>query len=149
VGPALSRAARLSRPESVLTADTSVVVAALCAWHDDHERAAEAAGGVSALPAHARVEAYAVLTRLPQGLAVPAVDAAAVLDERFPDPPLMLSARLRVRLLARFADAGIAGGAAYDGLVALEAAEHSLGLLTLDERATRTYARLGVDHRLA
>lgn len=102
-----------------------------------------------ALPAHARIEAYAVLTRLPQGLAVPAVDAAAVLDERFPAAPLTLPARRRASLLARFADAGVAGGAAYDGLVALEAAEHSLVLLTLDERATRTYARLGVDHRPA
>jgi predicted nucleic acid-binding protein len=45
------------------------------------------------------------------------------------------------RLLA---DKRIAGGAVYDGLVALAAQEHHLALATRDERARPTYAALGV-----
>ena len=47
-------------------------MAALSAWHEHHATAAEALEGVAALPAHVRLEAYSVLTRLPAGLAVDA-----------------------------------------------------------------------------
>jgi len=124
-----------------------VVVAALAAWHDRHEAAAEAVMDVRALPAHAMLEAYSVLTRLPAGLAVPAPEAAAVLEERFDDAPLRLEARQRKRLLRSLADAGVHGGASYDALVGLEANAHGQTLLTLDERAQQTYARLGVAYR--
>ena len=53
-----------------MTADASVVVPALSRWHRHYEAAAEALDGVAALPAHVLVESYAVLTRLPGGLAV-------------------------------------------------------------------------------
>jgi hypothetical protein len=122
-------------------------VAALAAWHDRHEAAAAALAEVRALPAHAMLEAYSVLTRLPGGLAVPAAEAAAVLEARFDAAPLRLDARGRRRLLRTFADAGVHGGASYDGLVALEAQAHDETLVTLDERARQTYARLGVAYR--
>jgi toxin FitB len=102
---------------------------------------------VTALPAHVAVEAYSVLTRLPGGLAVPAPLAAEVLADRFPDPPLTLRAAERRGLAQRLAAAGVAGGAAYDGLVALEAASHGATLLTLDRRAQDAYRRLGVPFR--
>ncbi len=71
-----------------MTSDTSAVIAALSAWHEQHESAAQALTHVTALPAHVVVEVYAVLTRLPSGLAVPATMAARVLSRRFADSPL-------------------------------------------------------------
>jgi hypothetical protein len=50
-------------------------------------------------------------------------------------------------VIERFADAGVSGGAACDGLIALEAAAHDETLATLDGRAQRTYRRLGVPYR--
>ena len=119
------------------------MVAALSAWHEQHEAAAEALDGLSALPAHVLLEAYSVLTRLPGGLAVPAHTAASVLTRRFGKTPLSLPRAGRGALLSKLAGAGVFGGASYDGLVALEATAHELTLLTLDERAQDTYRRVG------
>jgi hypothetical protein len=125
-----------------------VVVAALSAWHDRHEDAAAALADVAALPAHVLLEAYSVLTRLPGGLAVPPAAAADVLERRFGDAPLRLGARERRQVLGTLAAAGVHGGASYDALVALEARAHDRTVLTLDERARQTYARLGVAFRV-
>jgi hypothetical protein len=124
------------------------VVAALSAWHEHHEAAAEALAGISALPAHVVLEAYSVVTRLPGGLAVPPASASEVLAERFPARPLTLPVAGRRSLVASLANAGVVGGASYDGLVALEAAAHEQPLLTLDRRAQDTYQRLGVTFRV-
>jgi predicted nucleic acid-binding protein len=133
-----------------VTADTSVVVPALAGWHDNHEAAASALDDVAALPAHVLTEAYAVLTRLPGGLAVAPEAAAAVLASRFGQAPLQLAGAARRTLLSTLAAAGIGGGASYDGLVALEAAAHEQVLLTRDARAQDIYRRLGVAfHTLA
>jgi hypothetical protein len=91
------------------------------------------------------LEAYAVLTRLPSGLAVSASDATAVLGSRFDGQPLALPAHVRGALPGTLAAVGVFGGSSYDGLVALEAAHHTHRLLTLDRRAQITYRRLGVD----
>jgi hypothetical protein len=125
-----------------------VVVAALSAWHDRHDLASSHVSGITALPAQAIVESYSVLTRLPGGVAVPASLAADVLTRRFPDPPLTLPRREQRGLLAMLADAGVSGGASYDGIVAMQAAADGHTLLTLDRRAGETYRRLGIDHRL-
>lgn len=93
------------------------------------------------------LEVYSVVTRLPGGLAVPAADAARTLQARFDGPPLRLNVNERRRLLSTLAETGVHGGASYDALVALEAHAHGLTLLTLDERAQHTYARLGVKYR--
>jgi predicted nucleic acid-binding protein len=130
-----------------VTADTSVVVPALSGWHKNHEAAADALEGVVALPAHVLTEAYAVLTRLPGGLAVPPAAAAAVLASRFAEEPLQLPAAQRRTLLSTLAAAGVGGGASYDGLVALEATAHEQTLLTRDARAQDTYRRLAVAFR--
>jgi predicted nucleic acid-binding protein len=127
-----------------MTADTSAVIAALSAWHEQHENAAAALEPVSVLPAHVVVEAYSVLTRLPSGLAVAPASAAGVLTRRFAEAPLRLDDAQRAAVLERLAAAGVLGGATYDGLVALEAHAHGRTLLTLDERAQATYQRLGV-----
>lgn len=131
----------------MIALDTSVVVPALVAWHEAHEVAREAASG-AAVPAPARVEAYAVLTRLPSPHRLDAAVAAELLDRRFSRAHVLLpSASLHRSFVGRLAAAGIVGGAAYDALVALTAAEHDAELLTRDARARRTYERLGVAHR--
>lgn len=130
-----------------MTADSSAVIAALSAWHEEHDAAAAALESVTALPAHVILEAYAVLTRLPGGLAVPAAAAADVLGRRFGDPPLELGDRDRGALISTLANAGVLGGASYDGLVALEAHAHKRVLISLDRRAQETYRRLQVAFR--
>jgi predicted nucleic acid-binding protein len=130
-----------------MTADTSVVVPALSRWHEHHEVAAEALDGIAALPAHVLAESYAVLTRLPGGLAVAPETAARVLTARFGEGPLQLAAADRRTLLTQLAAAGVGAGASYDGLVALEAQAHEHVLLTRDTRAQDAYRRLGVAFR--
>ena len=88
-----------------------MVVAALSRWHDEHEAAATALDGVSALPAHALTEAYSVLTRLPGGLSVDGDSAARGLAARCPDAPLELAAAARRTLLATLARAGVSAAA--------------------------------------
>lgn len=131
-----------------MTADTSAVVAALSAWHEHHDLAAEALRDITVLPSHALLESYAVLTRLPGGLAVSGPVAGDLLSRRFPEAPLTLAARARRQLVATLSLAGITGGATYDGLVGLEAAAADQALITLDRRAAATYQRLQVDVRL-
>jgi hypothetical protein len=130
-----------------VTADTSVVVPALSRWHKNHDAAADAIADVATLPAHVLIEAYAVLTRLPGGLAVPPAAAATVLSSRFSEAPLQLAASERRTLLSTLAAAGVGGGASYDGLVAREATDHEQILLTRDVRAQETYRRLGAAFR--
>lgn len=103
--------------------------------------------GVEDLPSHVALEAYSVLTRLPSGLAISPHAAADVLARRFPGKRLRASTGDTAAMLATLSDAGVFGGATYDGLVALEAAAHQRTLVTLDERAQRTYRRLGVPFR--
>lgn len=43
----------------------------------------------------------------------------------------------------RLRDAGVFGGAVYDGIIALTAIEHDATLLSRDARAWRIYAALG------
>lgn len=83
------------------------------------------------------------MTRLPGGYAVPAPTVADVIARRFPAPALRADVEAPV-LIERLARAGVFGGATYDGLVALEAAAHEHTLLTRDQRAGRTYQRLGI-----
>ena len=123
-------------------------MAALLAWHEAHEPARQAARG-GAIPAHAVVESYSVLTRLaaPHRLA-PDV-ASSLLGGWFPAGRLLLpSTGLVASLVARLADAGIGGGAAYDALVGLTAAEHGAELRTRDQRAAVTYDALSVPYQL-
>jgi len=96
-----------------------------------------------ALSGHALAETYSVLTRLPGDLRLAPADAARLLGERFAEP-LVLGSEICVRLpdvLGRFR---IAGGAVYDALVALAAAEHGAELATRDARAKTTYQTVGV-----
>lgn len=90
------------------------------------------------------VETYAVLTRLPGDARIAPSDAVQLIDENFAEPLLLsaLDGRGVYRELARL---GVAGGATYDGLVALAARAHDAVLATRDARARSTYVALGVD----
>jgi predicted nucleic acid-binding protein len=96
---------------------------------------------------HAAVELLSVLTRLspPQRLTPAAAFRLEVAN--FPDSRF-LSATDMGDLLQEFAEAGLAGGAFYDGLVGAAAREHKLLLITCDRRAEPTYRVLGVTHEL-
>jgi len=88
-------------------------------------------------------ETYSVLTRLPGDARLAAADAARLLDARFA-APLTLSGPPAGKVHATLSRLGIAGGAVYDGLVALAAQEHGLALATRDARARGTYDAVGV-----
>ena len=102
-----------------------------------------AAGHTLGLAGHAAIEAYSVLTRLPGAQRVSAATALRIIQHNFPASH-ELSAVAAAGALERFRDAEIAGGAVYDGLVALAAQEAGIPMLTCDRRALVTYARLGV-----
>lgn len=129
---------------TALALDTSVAVPLLVQTHRAHAAVVRWWGGREvALSGHALAETYSVLTRLPGDLRLAPADAARLLGERFAEP-LVLGSEISVRLpdvLGRFR---IAGGAVYDALVALAAAEHGAELATRDARAKTTYQMVGV-----
>lgn len=127
-----------------LALDTSVAVPLLVATHTAHEAVVRWwAGREVALAGHALAETYSVLTRLPGDLRLAPADAARLIEDRFA-PALLLGRGAAAGLPRRFAELEIAGGAVYDGLVALAAHEHGAVLATRDARARDTYERLGV-----
>jgi toxin FitB len=130
--------------DSLLGVDTSLAVPLLVASHPEHARVgAWAKDRMLGLCGHALVETYAVLTRLPGDARVAASDATKLIDDNFA-VPLVLSARVTRDAHRRLARSGVAGGACYDGLIALAAREHGVVLATRDVRARSTYEALGV-----
>ena len=124
--------------------DTSVAVPLLVRSHQHHAEVARWWDGQElALSGHALAETYSVLTRLPGDARLAADDAARLLDARF-TTPLVLSGGHARRVHATLSRMGIAGGAVYDGLVALAAKEHGVPLATRDARARGTYDAVGV-----
>jgi predicted nucleic acid-binding protein len=112
----------------LITADTSVVVAAFASWHEGHEAAIGALRRKVRLPAAPLVESY--------------------LAERFPGAPLTLPGHAHRALLSAAASAGLTGGAIYDALIAATARHAAALLLTRDRRAIATYDRIGVRYEL-
>ncbi len=132
----------------MIAIDTSVAVPALSAGHPDHAVAhAVVAAERPALPAHAALETYAVLTRLPAPAGVPADLAAELVEANFARRILRPPRRSMPALLREFAALGVVGGATYDALVAVTAREAGATLVTNDRRAHATYVRIGVDVR--
>jgi len=131
-----------------VTPDSSALVAAFAPWHEAHGAAAARLTDVKDLVAHAELETYSVLTRLPEPQRAPADVAAQYLSESFAGARLVLPAARRRRLVSDLQSLGIRAGAAYDALIALTAAAHGHALLTCDRRAQSLYARLSVDHEL-
>lgn len=106
--------------------DTSCIVAAVCGWHENHERAAAelnrrlAGGQAMIVAAPALVETYAVLTRLPPPHRLSSPDALRLIDSNFARTGriVALDGRGYVALLRTAPDAGVAGGRVYDAVIA-------------------------------
>jgi toxin FitB len=129
--------------------DTSVAVPLLVRTHTAHPDVVRWWNGRDlALCGHAVAETYSVLTRLPGALRLAPGDAARLLDERFP-VRLALSTETSNGVPGVLGRLGIAGGAVYDAIVALAAAEHGAALATRDARARATYEAIGVPVTIA
>lgn len=128
--------------------DISVAIAALDTTHAEHQWCFDlVATRRPALAGHAAIETFAVLTRLPAPSRLSPESARRVILHNFPDPcPLPPDDPLS--LIERFAGVGIAGGAVYDGLIAVSAHADDRILLTRDDRAERTYRRLRINYEL-
>jgi predicted nucleic acid-binding protein len=127
----------------VKAVDSSVVIAAFASWHEHHAVARKAMAARPRLIAHAAVESYSVLTRLPPPHRASPDIVHAFITGRFTEPFLILSETGYQELLATVAAGQILGGPAYDALIAFTAAEHNATLMSLDQRAAATYEAVG------
>ena len=136
--------------------DTSCMVAALCAWHDDHESAtSELNRRLSQresmiLAAPALVEAYAVLTRLPPPHRLSPSDALRLLDSSFMSAgrTVALDAASYRGLLRQAATDAVAGGACVRrGHRALCAEGKGVGFADLQREAFLVSVLTGDRHR--
>jgi hypothetical protein len=100
-------------------------------------------GPCARLIAHAAVESYSVLTRLPPPHRASPDIVHAFITGRFTEPFLILSETGYRELLAAVAARRILGGPAYDALIAFTAAEHNVTVMSLDQRAAATYETVG------
>jgi predicted nucleic acid-binding protein len=132
----------------VKAVDTSVVVAAFASWHEKHALAREALEVAPRLVEHCALETYSVLTRLPAPHRAPAELIREFLRDRFPQPFLRLSVTAYRSFVLHLPDHEIAGGSAYDALVAATAAHAGAELISCDRRAAPIYERYGVRTRL-
>jgi len=127
----------------VKAVDSSVVIAAFASWHEHHAVARKALASRPRLIAHAAVESYSVLTRLPPPHRASPDIVHAFITGRFTEPFLILSETGYQELLATVAAGQILGGPGYDALIAFTAAEHHATLMSLDQRAAATYETAG------
>ena len=133
--------------------DTNCMIAAVCGWHEHHgPAAAEVDRRLQRaerlfVAAPALVEAYAVLTRLPAPHRLSAADALDLLEANFIGAGriITLDGRGYAGLLRRAPEEGIAGGRAYDAVIAacaLRAA--STTLLTFNADHFLPFAQWGL-----
>ena len=128
-----------------LLLDTSAAVPFLVTSHVEHASTFGALSGRRlGLSGHAAFETFSVITRLPEPARVSPATAVTLLRRNFPHTK-HLGAPAAGKLIARFAESRIAGGAVYDAMVAACALDHGCVLATRDERALTTYASLGVE----
>jgi predicted nucleic acid-binding protein len=119
-------------------------VAAFASWHEKHDAARQALDGAPRLIDHCVLETYSVLTRLPAPHRAPADLVREFLRQRFPRPYLRLSTSAYRSFVLQLSDNNVAGGAAYDALVAATAAHAGADLVSCDRRAASIYERYGV-----
>ena len=101
-----------------MTPDSSVVIAAFSSWNEHHKAALAALGETRDLVAHVELEAYSVLTRLPEPFRAEAALVADYLREDFPGRRMILPESAQRSLVKRLSGLSISGGAVYDALVA-------------------------------
>lgn len=124
--------------------DSSVAIAAFASWHEAHVPASNVVRSGALLPAHAAVETYSVLTRLPEPFRFSPDTARALVVGNFSGPFLSLS-DVGYRTLIEIAPTrGITGGAIYDAVIASVVKEAGGTLMTRDRRAIPAYDALDV-----
>lgn len=126
--------------------DSSVVIAALV--HADQGVRAACRAHVETSPvaiAHVLSESYARITALPGHHRLAPAIARQVLHDMFPEPPLTLSSPGYLRVIELVASLGVPGGAIFDCVIAEAARENGAALVSLDRRASKNYAAVGVD----
>jgi predicted nucleic acid-binding protein len=131
----------------MIAVDSSVAIAGFGDWHELNERACAILDEGVAIPVHAMLETYSVLTGFPPPHRAAPRLVDSWLDDRFPvilPPPGVDEQRDLVR---RLAEAGRMGGAVYDALVALTARIAGAVLVTADARAVAVYELVGVEIR--
>lgn len=124
--------------------DTNCMIALVSTWHEHHDRALEevedrlAIGQKMVIAGPALVEAYAVLTRMPNPYRLASADAVRLLAANFTDGRteiVVLDAPAYVGLLKQASNRGIAGGRMYDAIIAECALEAKVEtLLTFNRR---------------
>ena len=127
--------------------DTSVIIPALAQWHPHHEIARSRLTRDAITVAHCMVESYSVLTRLPEPHRLTPALASDALARLF-SRTLVLDEGQARDIPSQLADAGVRGGATYDGLIALTTKVNEATLTTLDAKASATYRLIGVDFEL-
>jgi predicted nucleic acid-binding protein len=135
----------------VTAVDSSVLVAALSSWHTRHVDCRRALAGLLSgedrpvVPAHALVEAFSVLTRLPPGYRISPADAQHLLESALRNRTRIASERAASTwtVLADAVGLNAAGGAIYDLRIARAArAAGATRLLTLN---ADDFERLGIE----
>ena len=130
--------------------DTSVVVAALLPWHEQHEPAAKClraqlgSAQELILPATVLIEAYSVMTRLPAPHRLSAQSARDLLERNFRKTAHLASLSVDQiwNLLDELAARSIVGGAAYDAVIlACARRAGAASILTFNRR---DFERLGL-----
>lgn len=135
----------------MIAPDTSVLIAGFDSTHPFFSHAEQALADVKRagrLVAHTIAETFAVLSA-PAG-PYPALprDVVAYLEQFLEREPIGIAPAAYPGAVAELSSAGVAGGAVYDGLIGLSAQRHGAELVSLDVRAARTYARVGVEFRV-
>lgn len=132
----------------MIAPDTSILIAGFATWHEGHESAVRALNRGVEVIAHAAVETYSVLTRLPPPHRVAPAAVHAYLTQLISGDYLVLNSGSHRDLIDHLAEHNIIGGATYDALIGLTAKASGATLLTRDLRAVRTYERLQVRFEL-
>ncbi len=133
--------------------DANCMVAAVSQWHVHH---ADAIAEIDRrlhdsetmmLAAHAVIEAYSVLTRMPRPYRASPREAHRLIASNFLRHATVLSldSEAYMRLLDRWARHGIAGGRIYDAVIAACAQSAGVSvLLTFNERHFRQFASINM-----
>jgi predicted nucleic acid-binding protein len=133
--------------------ETSCLIAAISAWHEDHERAASeierrrARGEPMLLAAPSLIETYSVLTRLPRAQRLSPSVTFALLDDQFiaQATVIALDSAAYLAALRQALRNGIAGGPIYDAVIVVCARVGGADtLLTFNERHFARFAGDGL-----
>jgi predicted nucleic acid-binding protein len=133
--------------------DTNCMIAAVCSWHEHHERAADEIdkrlerGETLCVAAPTLVEAYSVSTRLPPPYRLSPADALALVEANFIQSSRIttLAARSYRTFLRRARDEGIRGGRTYDAVIAACALQaRASALLTFNKSHFLPFEERGI-----